>query len=35
MIGGGQIDKQISEYTRADAYSRDAMVAVSLAKTWA
>jgi len=32
MIGGGQIDEQIREYTGADAYGRDAMAAVSLAK---
>ena len=35
MIGGGQIDEQIRQYTGADAYGRDAMVAVSLAKDWA
>ncbi|MFN8455149.1 MAG: cobalamin-dependent protein [Anaerolineae bacterium] len=35
MIGGGQIDDQIREYTGADAYGRDAMTAVSLAKQWA
>ena len=35
MIGGGQIDEQIRQYTGADAYGRDAMVAVSLAKHWA
>ena len=34
MIGGGQIDEQIKEYTGADAYGRDAMTAVSLAKDW-
>lgn len=34
MIGGGQIDDQIREYTGADAYGRDAMAAVSLAKGW-
>lgn len=34
MIGGGQIDEQIREYTDADAYGRDAMVAVTLAKQW-
>ncbi len=34
MIGGGQIDEQIREYTGADAYGRDAMAAVSLAKQW-
>jgi 5-methyltetrahydrofolate--homocysteine methyltransferase len=34
MIGGGQIDDQIREYTGADAFGRDAMMAVSLAKQW-
>jgi 5-methyltetrahydrofolate--homocysteine methyltransferase len=34
MIGGGQIDEEIRKYTGADAYGRDAMVGVSLAKTW-
>jgi methanogenic corrinoid protein MtbC1 len=35
MIGGGQIDEQIRDYTGADAYGRDAMAAVALAKEWA
>jgi 5-methyltetrahydrofolate--homocysteine methyltransferase len=35
MIGGGQIDEQIKEYTGADAYGRDAMAAVALANEWA
>jgi 5-methyltetrahydrofolate--homocysteine methyltransferase len=35
MIGGGQIDDQIREYTGADAYGKDAMAAVSLAREWA
>lgn len=34
MIGGGQIDDQIREYTGADAYGKDAMAAVALAKSW-
>ncbi len=34
MIGGGQIDEEVKEYTGADAYGRDAMAAVSLAKGW-
>ena len=34
MIGGGQIDEQIRDYTGADAYGRDAMAAVALAKEW-
>jgi methanogenic corrinoid protein MtbC1 len=32
MIGGGQIDEGIRKYTGADAYGRDAMAAVNLAK---
>jgi methanogenic corrinoid protein MtbC1 len=34
MIGGGQIDEQVRGYTGADAYGRDAMAAVQLAKGW-
>ncbi|HLF27678.1 MAG TPA: cobalamin-dependent protein [Anaerolineae bacterium] len=34
MIGGGQIDEQIRQYTGADAYGKDAMAAVTLAKSW-
>jgi len=34
MIGGGQIDEQVRGYTGADAYGKDAMEAVSLAKGW-
>jgi methanogenic corrinoid protein MtbC1 len=34
MIGGGQIDETIRKYTGADAYGKDAMGAVSLAKQW-
>jgi methanogenic corrinoid protein MtbC1 len=34
MIGGGQINEQICQYTGADAWGRDAMAAVSLAKNW-
>jgi len=34
MVGGGLIDEKISKYTGADAYGRDAMAAVSLAKNW-
>jgi methanogenic corrinoid protein MtbC1 len=34
MVGGGQIDDQIRVYTGADAYGRDAMAAVALAKQW-
>jgi len=34
MIGGGQIDDQIRQFTGADAFGKDAMTAVSLAKQW-
>jgi methanogenic corrinoid protein MtbC1 len=34
MIGGGQINEEIRKYTDADAYGKDAMAAVSLAKDW-
>jgi len=34
MIGGGQIDEQIRQYSGADAYGRDAMAAVALARGW-
>lgn len=34
MIGGGQIDNQVRKYTGADAYGRDAVAAVTLAKQW-
>jgi 5-methyltetrahydrofolate--homocysteine methyltransferase len=35
MIGGGQIDENIRQYTGADAYGKDAMAAVAIAKNWA
>ena len=35
MIGGGQVSEEIKKYTGADAYGKDAMVGVSLAKKWA
>ena len=35
MVGGGQIDEQIRAYAGADAYGRDAVAAVALAKDWA
>jgi methanogenic corrinoid protein MtbC1 len=35
MIGGGQIDTQVCNYTGADAFGRDAMEAVTLADSWA
>lgn len=34
MIGGGQIDENIRQYTGADAYGKDAMAAVAIAKSW-
>ena len=34
MIGGGQITEEIKKYTGADAYGKDAVVGVSLAKKW-
>jgi methanogenic corrinoid protein MtbC1 len=34
MIGGGQIDDQVKVYAGADAYGKDAMAAVTLAKGW-
>jgi methanogenic corrinoid protein MtbC1 len=34
MIGGGQIDESIRQYTGADAYGKDAMAAIALAKSW-
>jgi methanogenic corrinoid protein MtbC1 len=35
MIGGGQITEEVRKYTGADAYGKDAMTGVSLAKKWA
>jgi 5-methyltetrahydrofolate--homocysteine methyltransferase len=34
MVGGGQVDDSIRDYTGADAYGKDAMAAVALAKEW-
>jgi len=34
MIGGGQIDNEVKIFTGADAYGKDAMEAVKLAKGW-
>jgi methanogenic corrinoid protein MtbC1 len=34
MIGGGPIDDYVKTYTGADAYGKDAMAAVELAKGW-
>jgi len=35
MIGGGQMSEEIRKYTGADAYGKDAMAGVTLAKKWA
>jgi methanogenic corrinoid protein MtbC1 len=34
MIGGGQLSEEIRKYTGADAYGKDAMAGVTLAKKW-
>jgi methanogenic corrinoid protein MtbC1 len=34
MIGGGQIDDEVRKYAKADAFGKDAMAAVTLAKKW-
>ena len=34
MIGGGQMDDEVKKYAKADAYGKDAMAAVTLAKKW-
>jgi len=34
MIGGGQITEEVTKYTGADAYGKDAMAGVTLAKEW-
>ncbi len=34
MIGGGQMDDEVRKYVRADAYGKDAMVAVNLCRQW-
>jgi len=34
MIGGGQIDEEVRIFSGADAYGKDAMEAVKLAKGW-
>jgi trimethylamine corrinoid protein len=35
MIGGGQITDEVVKYTGADAYGKDAVAGVSLARKWA
>jgi len=35
MIGGGQITEEVRKYTGADAYGKDAMAGVTLARKWA
>ena len=34
MIGGGQVNETVKDYTAADAFGMDAMAAVRLAKEW-
>jgi 5-methyltetrahydrofolate--homocysteine methyltransferase len=34
MNGGGQMDDQVRSFSGADAYGKDAMEAVKLAKGW-
>jgi 5-methyltetrahydrofolate--homocysteine methyltransferase len=34
VVGGGQINEKIKEYASADAYGKDALAAVALAKGW-
>ena len=34
MIGGGQMDDEVKKYAGADAFGKDAMAAVALAKQW-
>ena len=34
MIGGGQMSEEVRKYTGADAYGKDAMAGVTLAKKW-
>ena len=34
MVGGGQVSDEVRKYTDADAYGKDAMAGVSLAKEW-
>jgi methanogenic corrinoid protein MtbC1 len=35
MIGGGQVTEEVTKYTGADAYGKDAVAGVALAKRWA
>jgi len=34
MIGGGQISDEVLKYTGADAYGKDAVAGVALARKW-
>ncbi len=34
MVGGGQIDEEIRKFSGADAYGKDAMAGVTIAKGW-
>jgi methanogenic corrinoid protein MtbC1 len=35
MIGGGKINDEVVKYTGADAYGKDAVAGVTLARKWA
>jgi methanogenic corrinoid protein MtbC1 len=34
MIGGGQMEDEVCRYAGADAYGKDAVAAVNLARQW-
>ena len=34
MIGGGQVDERVREFTHADAFGRNAVEAVALCNAW-
>jgi 5-methyltetrahydrofolate--homocysteine methyltransferase len=34
MVGGGQIDEEVKNYVRADAYGKDAVAGVELCRKW-
>jgi 5-methyltetrahydrofolate--homocysteine methyltransferase len=34
MVGGGQVSEMVRDYANADAYGKDAIAAVRLAKNW-
>ncbi|HSB65939.1 MAG TPA: cobalamin-dependent protein [Anaerolineales bacterium] len=35
MVGGGQINEEVKEYSGADGYGKDAVAGISMAKKWA